>query len=99
MCALIVGVQLLCGIVIYILYGPLYISAKGPLRLYVISELFAAIGMVGGAYVNLFNRSEGFNVTNIAFTANKELKGLPFMGQVVYNPQLETTYFVVGLTF
>jgi len=43
--------------------------------------------------------NEGFNVTNIAFTASKELKGLPFMGQVVYNPQLETSYFVVGLTF
>lgn len=43
--------------------------------------------------------NEGFNVTNIALTASKELKGLPFMGQIVYNPQLETTYFVVGLTF
>lgn len=43
--------------------------------------------------------NEGFNVTNIAFTASKDLKGLPLMGQIVYNPQLETTYFVVGLSF
>lgn len=41
----------------------------------------------------------GFNVCNLSFTASKELKGIPFMGQVVYNPQSEATYFVVGLTF
>jgi len=44
-------------------------------------------------------RNDGFNVTNISVTASKEFKELPFMGQIVYNPQLETTYFIVGLTF
>lgn len=60
----------------------------------------AALGIV--PWEDCFNTggfNEGFNVTNIALTANKDIKGLPFMGQVVYNPQLETTYFVVGLSF
>lgn len=40
-----------------------------------------------------------FNVVNVSLTGNKELKGIPFMGQIVFNPQTEATYFVVGLTF
>lgn len=44
-------------------------------------------------------KNTGFNVCNLSLTASKELKGLPVMGQITYNPQLETTYFVVGLSF
>lgn len=76
-----------------------YFEASAPFKLGDV-DCSAALGIVpwedsfttGGA-------NTGFNVTNIAFTANKEIKSLPFMGQIVYNPQLETTYFVVGLTF
>lgn len=40
-----------------------------------------------------------FNVVNCSVTAEKELKGIPFMGQIVYNPQSEATFFVVGVSF
>lgn len=43
--------------------------------------------------------NQGFNVVNCSFTATKELKGIPFMGQIVYNPQSEATFFVVGVSF
>jgi hypothetical protein len=40
-----------------------------------------------------------FNVVNCSLTLNKELKHVPLMGQIVYNPQSEATYFVVGVSF
>ena len=41
----------------------------------------------------------GFNVCNISLTAQKEVMKLPMFGQIVFNPQTEATYFVVGLSF
>ncbi len=41
----------------------------------------------------------GFNVCNLSFTATKEIGKIPFSGQIVYNPQSEATYFVVGVSF
>ena len=40
-----------------------------------------------------------FNVVNCSLTATKELKGFPVMGQIVYNPQSDATFFVVGVSF
>jgi len=41
----------------------------------------------------------GFNVCNLSLTAEKEIGKLPVSGQIVYNPQSEATYFVVGISF
>lgn len=41
----------------------------------------------------------GFNVCNLSLTASKEIGKLPLSGQIVYNPQTEATYFVVGVSF
>ncbi len=41
----------------------------------------------------------GFNICNLSFTAEKEIGKVPVMGQIVYNPQTEATYFVVGVSF
>lgn len=41
----------------------------------------------------------GFNVVNVALTASKEVGKLPVMGQIVFNPQTEATYFVIGVSF
>lgn len=41
----------------------------------------------------------GFNVCNLSLTAEKEIGSLPMSGQIVYNPQTEATYFVVGISF
>ncbi len=41
----------------------------------------------------------GFNVCNLSFTAAKEIGKIPFSGQIIYNPQSEATYFVVGVSF
>lgn len=41
----------------------------------------------------------GFNVNNLSFTATKEMDKISFSGQIVYNPQTEATYFVVGVSF
>lgn len=41
----------------------------------------------------------GFNVCNLSFTASKEVGSLPVSGQIVYNPQTEATYFVIGVSF
>lgn len=43
--------------------------------------------------------NQEFNVCNISLSAEKELFGLPFKGQVIFNPQTDNAYFVVGLTF
>lgn len=40
-----------------------------------------------------------FNVCNVAVKAQKEVKGIPFFGQIVLNPQTEGTYFVFGVSF
>lgn len=38
-------------------------------------------------------------VCNLSLTAEKEVCKLPFSGSIIYNPQSETTFFVVGLSF
>lgn len=43
--------------------------------------------------------NKNFNVVNCSLTAGKELKGIPFTGQIIYNPQSEATFFVVGVSF
>ena len=43
--------------------------------------------------------NDGFNVVNVALTASKEVGKLPVMGQIVFNPQTEGTYFVIGVSF
>lgn len=43
--------------------------------------------------------NKGFNICNVALTANKEIGKLPMFGQIVFNPQTEATYFVVGVSF
>jgi hypothetical protein len=46
--------------------------------------------------------SEGnhkFNVVNCSFSLSKQIKNVPLMGQIVYNPKTEKTYFVVGVSF
>lgn len=41
----------------------------------------------------------GFNVCNVSLRADKEVKGIPMFGQLVFNPQTEGTYFVFGVSF
>lgn len=43
--------------------------------------------------------NDKFNVCNISLSAEKEIFHLPMMGQIVFNPQTDNAYFVVGLTF
>ncbi|MBR0036736.1 MAG: hypothetical protein IJP70_03745 [Bacteroidales bacterium] len=42
---------------------------------------------------------ENFKVVNVSCKANKEIKGIPFFAQIVFNPHIESTYFVVGVSF
>lgn len=43
--------------------------------------------------------NQEFNVCNISLTATKQLFGLPFKGQVIFNPQSDNAYFVIGVAF
>ena len=43
--------------------------------------------------------NKGFNICNLSVTAQKEVCKLPLFGQIVFNPQTEASYFVVGLSF
>ncbi len=42
---------------------------------------------------------ENFKVVNVSCKAEKDVKGIPFFAQVVFNPHAESTYFVVGVSF
>ena len=44
-------------------------------------------------------KNTGFNVCNVSVTAHKKVKDIPFFGSMVFNPQTEGTYFVVGVSF
>lgn len=41
----------------------------------------------------------GFNVVNLSLKAEKEIGKLPLFGEVIFNPQTEGTYFVIGVSF
>lgn len=43
--------------------------------------------------------NHGFNVVNLSLKAEKEIGKIPVFGQIVVNPQKESTYFVVGVSF
>lgn len=43
--------------------------------------------------------SKGFNVCNISLRAEKKIWVLPLFGQIIVNPEMGKTYFVVGLSF
>lgn len=43
--------------------------------------------------------NDKFNVCNISLSVSKQVFHLPLMGQVVFNPQTDNAYFVVGLSF
>lgn len=43
--------------------------------------------------------NSNFNIVNVMLTANKDVHGIPFFGSVIFNPQSEQTFFVVGMSF
>jgi len=75
-----------------------YVEISAPFKLGGV-DCSAAVGAIPweDAFTAVGNKK--FNVVNCSLTAEKELKGIPFMGQVVYNPQSEATFFVVGVSF
>lgn len=80
-------------------YGT-YIELSAPWKLSGLDGSFA-IGARpwSDAFTNAKDGNSKFHVCNIALTANKELFHLPFMGQLVVNPQSDNIYFVAGVTF
>ena len=43
--------------------------------------------------------NDGFNVCMVSLSAEKQVGKCPLTGQIVFNPQTEATYFVVGVSF
>lgn len=75
-----------------------YVEASAPWKIGEV-EGSAAIGasLWDDAFTAVGN--DKINVCNISLTASKEFKGIPFMAQIVANPQTDKVYFVVGVTF
>lgn len=59
----------------------------------------AAVGACPWGYHFSVEEGSKFYVMNISCKAEKEIKGIPFFGQVIVNPRAESTYFVVGVSF
>lgn len=76
-----------------------YIEASAPFKLGGL-DCSGAIGILPWEdSLTSCGMNTGFNVCNLSFTASKEIGSLPMSGQIVYNPQTEATYFVVGISF
>lgn len=76
-----------------------YFEVSAPFKLGGV-DCSAAVG--ARLWDDAFTAQDGndkFNVCNISLTANKEVFHLPLMGQIVFNPQTDNAYFVVGLSF
>lgn len=75
-----------------------YVEASAPFTVAGV-ECSAAVGanLWKGEFTAAGN--EGFNVCNISLSAKKEVWKLPLTGQLVFNPQSDNAYFVVGLSF
>lgn len=43
--------------------------------------------------------NDHFNVCNVSLTASRTVFNLPLIGQIVFNPQTDNAYFVIGLSF
>lgn len=79
-----------------------YIEASAPFTLGGV-ECMATVGGVPWEVSPFLSGSAApsrrANVVNCSLAAQRVLKGLPLMGQVIYNPYTEAVYFVVGLHF
>ncbi len=76
-----------------------YVEAKAPFALCGV-ECEAAVGVTPwDDHFTVADGQENFKVVNVSCRASKDIKGIPFFGQVVFNPRSEATYFVVGLSF
>lgn len=75
-----------------------YVEASAPWKLGGV-EGSAAIGAMlwNDAFTSAGN--DKLNVCNISLSASKELMGIPFMAQIVANPQTDKVFFVVGVSF
>lgn len=76
-----------------------YVEVSAPFKLGEV-ECSGAVGILPweDALTSL-GTNTGFNVCNVALTASKEIGKLPMSAQIVFNPQTEATYFVVGVSF
>jgi hypothetical protein len=75
-----------------------YVEVSAP---FTWKELNGSVAVGASPWEDTFT-AEGnhkFNVVNCSLTLNKEIKKVPLMGQIVYNPKSEATYFVVGVSF
>ena len=59
----------------------------------------AAVGVCPWGYHFTVDEGDSFSVMNVSLKAEKDVKGIPFFGQIVVNPRAESTYFVVGVSF
>jgi hypothetical protein len=75
-----------------------YVEVSAPFKVH---DMECSVAVGASPWEDTFT-AEGnhkFNVVNCALTLNKSIKNVPLMGQVVYNPQSDATYFVVGVSF
>ena len=59
----------------------------------------ATVGACPWGYYFGAEYGSGFSVANVSLKAEKEFKGVPIFGEIVFNPRTEKTFFVVGVSF
>lgn len=59
----------------------------------------ATVGACPWGYHFGLDEGSSLYVMNLSFKAEKEVKGIPLFGEVVFNPRAESTFFVVGVSF
>ena len=75
-----------------------YVGASAPFSVAGVG-CTATVGACPWGYHFGAEYGSGFSVMNVSLKAEKELKGLPLFGEVVFNPRTEAAFFVVGVTF
>ena len=76
-------------------YSP-YIELSSPFRLGDLNfKAYAGVVPIESKYY----KTDGFGLTNLSLRAEKQVKGFPVFGQVVFNTAADAAYFVAGVTF
>lgn len=77
-----------------------YAEVSAPFKLGGV-ECAATVGacLMEDHFTNVAVPNDKLSVCNLSLSASKEIFHLPLSGQVIFNPQTDNAYFVVGLSF
>lgn len=76
-----------------------YVEVSAPYKLHDVEGKLAVGARLWDDAFTAIDGNDKFNVCNVSLSASKEIFHLPLTGQIIFNPQTDNAYFVVGLSF